>query len=197
MSERKTRKDASKRALTAKQEAFCQLYTVHWNATRAAKEAGYSPDSAMYLGYQLLQNPLVKSRIAELADHALSEIGVTRERVLTELARIAFVNMKDLATWNESGVRIKPSDEIDEITATAIQEVTETVTQHGGTLRIKQHDKAKALELLGRHLKLFADRVEHSGPDGQPIAYSDHEAAAKLAAILNAARARKVDPEVE
>ena len=157
------------RKLTDQQEAFCQFYTTHWNATRAAVEAGYSEDTPHVRGYELRKNPLVKARIAELTDHAMEERGITRERILTELARIAFVNMKELASWNESGVRFKPSDEITDEAASAILEVSETVTQHGGTLKIKQHDKVKALELLGKYRKIFADRVEHSGPDGKPI----------------------------
>ena len=49
----------------------------------------------------------------------------------------------------------------------------------------------KGAELLGKHKKLFTERHEHTGKDGAPIEFSDHEAAAKLAAILNAARTRK------
>lgn len=164
-----TEKKPKERQLNPKQELFCQQYTIHWNATRAAKEAGYSEKSAMELGYQLLQNPSVKSRIEKLTEHALKEMGISRARVLNELSRIAFTNMSDLANWNESGVRFKSSEEISPEIATAISEVSETVTQAGGTLKIKQHDKVKALELLGKHLKMFTDKHEHSGPDGKPI----------------------------
>ena len=70
-----------KRDLKPKQESFCQHYTVHWNATQAAKEAGYSEDSAGKQGYDLLQIPLVLERIKELKEHGLTELGITRERV--------------------------------------------------------------------------------------------------------------------
>lgn len=179
-----------KRELTPKQEAFCQRYTTHWNATRAAKEAGYSADTAAEQGYHLVHNSSVKKRIDEITEHALAEIGVSRQRVLTELSRIAFVSMKDLAHWNESGVRFKPSDEMDPEHAAAIREVSETVNQSGGTLSIRQHDKTKALELLGKHLKLFTEKHEHSGPDGKPIEHKDmsevpqEELEARLEALL-------------
>lgn len=166
----------NKNGLSNIRERFCQHYTKHWNATRAAKEAGYKEKWASSIGYQLLQNTLVKKRISELTEHAIKEIGVTRERVLTELSRIAFTGMKDLATWNESGVSFKPSKDIDEDVAAAISEVSETVTQAGGTLRIKQHDKVRALEILAKNLKMLTDKHEHSGPDGKPIEtknYSD------------------------
>ena len=148
-------KKPKKRKLTAMQEHFCHLYTVHWNATRAAKEAGYSEHSAMELGYQLLQKPLVKECIAKLSEHAMKEIGITRERTLTELSRIAYANMKDIATWTHSGVEFLPSTDISEEVGSTIAEVSETVTQAGGTLKIRQHDKVRALELLGRYQKLF------------------------------------------
>lgn len=196
MAKHKSKSRKKERELTDKQEAFCQFYTKSWNATRAAKDAGYSPESAAFIGYQQLQNTLVKNRISELTEHALKEIGISRERTLLELSRIAFVNIKDLATWNESGVRFKPSDEIDEELAAAIVEVSETVTQSGGTLKIRQHDKVRALELLGKHQKLFADRVEHSGPDGKPIEtmnrseLSDEELEAKYQAALAKAQGK-------
>lgn len=155
--------------LTAIREAFCQHYTKHWNATRAAKEAGYRERWASDIGHQLLKITLVSERVAQLTENTLKDIGITRERVLTELSRIAFTNMSDLATWNDSGVRFKSSEEIDESVQASISEVTETVTNAGGTLRIKQHDKTKALETLAKHLKMLTDKHEHSGPDGKPI----------------------------
>lgn len=67
-----------------------------------------------------------------------------------------------------------------------IQDTIEECRQDG------EHGAAlKGCELLGKHLKLFAERIEHANPDGSAIQFTDHEAAAKLAAILNAARARK------
>lgn len=179
------------RKLTPRQERFCQRYTIHWNATRAAKEAGYSEKSAMELGYQVLQSPSVQARIQSLTDHALKEIGVSRERTLTELARIAYTNMKELARWTHSGVEFHTSEEVSEEAAASISEVSETVTQAGGTLKIKQHDKVKALELLGRYQKLFADRIEHSGPNGGAIEtrdlsdVPDDELNAKIAALIS------------
>ena len=42
----------------------------------------------------------------------------------------------------------------------------------------------KANELLGRHLKLFTDRVEHSGPDGGTIEISDTELSNRLLTLI-------------
>lgn len=176
--------------LSAIREAFCQHYTKHWNATQAAKDAGYKPKWAQNIGYHLVHNSLVKERIAQLTEHSLKEIGITRERVLKELATIAFTNMSDLATWNDSGVRFKPSDEISKNVQASIAEVSEVVNQAGGTLRLKQHDKVKALETIAKHLRMLTDKVEHSGPEGKPIEtvtkneLSDEQLDARIFAML-------------
>lgn len=169
-------KDGEKEhTLTAKQERFCQLYTTHWNATRAAKEAGYSEKSAMELGYQLLQNPSVKKRIEELGEHALKEIGVTRERILTELARIAFLDPAD--AYDEIG-QLKPIREMPEDVRRAVSKVKifEVFSHANGekeltgfTKEVEFAPKKGALDSLSKCLGIAPDRVEHSGPNGKPI----------------------------
>ena len=164
-----------KRDLKPKQESFCQHYTVHWNATQAAKEAGYSEDSAGKQGYDLLQIPLVLERIKELKEHVLTELGITRERVLTELSRAAFF---DLGTaYNPDGT-LKTVADMDPETRRAIAGIKvfeefdgrgATRVKIGETIEVRPYDKVRALELIGKHLKLFAERIEHSGPDGKPI----------------------------
>jgi phage terminase small subunit len=159
----------SEKKLSKKELLFIKAYLADPNATQAAIAAGYSEKSARSIGSENLTKPHIKEAL-ELGFKKITEgFDVAAERVIQELARIAFVNMKDLADWNESGVRFKSSDDIGEDAAAAIVEVSETVTQHGGTLRIRQHDKVRALELLGKYKKLFADRIEHSGKDGGPI----------------------------
>lgn len=39
-----------------------------------------------------------------------------------------------------------------------------------GRVSVDLHDAQKAKELIGRHHGLFTDRVEHTGPDGAPLA---------------------------
>ena len=60
--------------LKEKQEKFCQNYILHKNATRAAKDAGYSEISAHNTGSRLLQDPLVQERLEELAINMTTSI---------------------------------------------------------------------------------------------------------------------------
>lgn len=185
--------ETNDRELTDQQEIFCQFYTTYWNATKAAKDAKYSEKSASVLGYQLLQNPLVQKRIAQLTDHALKEIGVTRERVLTELARIAFSDLR--VAYNEVGALLRP-DELPDDFAPAIAgiEVDEIWEGHGDereqigeTKKLKLWDKTKALDSLAKHLSLTPERHEHSGPNGKPIETSnmtDEQLELAIAAML-------------
>lgn len=166
------------RKLTPKQERFCQLYTTCWEATRAAREAGYSAKSAGYQGYQLLQNPLVKARIAELRDHALEEIGVTRERLLLELSRLSYVDTAD--AYDKLG-QLLPIHEMPENVRRAITKIK--VYEHihpvkdgsgekelvGFTKEVEFAQKKGAIDSLAKIMGIAPDKLEHSGPDGGPI----------------------------
>ena len=61
---------------------------------------------------------------------------------------------------------LRESDTLSEDESAIVAEVSETVTQAGSSLKLKTHDKVKALELLGKHMGMFVDKVEHSGSIG-------------------------------
>jgi len=84
-----------------------------------------------------------------------------------ELARIGFSDMREIASWGEGGFAYKASDELTDDAAATIARIVEIVTRtrDGGkrrTLTIKLHDKLRSLELLGRHLGIFADKINMS-----------------------------------
>lgn len=80
-------------------------------------------------------------------------------RVLREIARIAFADPRELMTWGPDGIWVRPSGEISDDVAALVSEVREG--RDGVTLKLL--DKSRALELLGKHLGLFKDKVEMSG----------------------------------
>ena len=66
-------------ALNEKQEKFAQAYVLHRNATEAAKNAGYAPDSAANQGYRLMQNQEVVDRVHELEHQLETDVDVIGE----------------------------------------------------------------------------------------------------------------------
>ena len=68
--------------------------------------------------------------------------------VLQKVARIAFASMTDYATWGPDGIKLVGSERLTPEQTVAVAEISETTTQHGGSKRIKLHDKLRALELL-------------------------------------------------
>lgn len=139
--------------LTAKQRLFVDEYLIDLNATQAAIRAGYSVKTANEQGTQLL------AKLSDYVDTKLAErsrrTGISQDRVLQELARIALVNPLRVIDTETGEVRADLTDD----DAAAIASVTR---KFGKTLEcsVRLHDKVKALELLGRHLGMYKDKLE-------------------------------------
>lgn len=155
--------------LTPKQEMFCKEYLVDLNATQAAKRAGYSEDTANKNAARLMVNEGIAQRIQELMNERAAEVGVTAAKILKRLDSIGDV---DLGRAYDKNGNLLPIHEIPEDVRRCISgiKVFEEFEGFGkervkiGEVReVKFWDKIKANELLGRHLKLFTDKVEHSG----------------------------------
>ena len=146
--------------MTEKQKRFVEEYLIDLNATQAAIRAGYSPDTAKSIGSENLTKPDLQARIAKAMAERSKRTGVNADRVVMELAKIAFVNAGDVI--DAETATLKP-DAAKEDTA-AIQSVkVKTFGEDGLEREIKMADKLKALELLGKHLGMFKDKVELSG----------------------------------
>lgn len=152
--------------LNARQLRFVEAYVVLPNAAAAAREAGYSKATADRIGSRLLKNAGVKAAIAEHQARAATKAEVDAVEVLRELKRIALVDVADI--FDEQG-RLKPLKEIPVDARRAIAGIEtdelfggagENRIELGQTRKLKFWDKPKALELLGKHLKLFTDKVE-------------------------------------
>lgn len=159
--------------LTHKQALFVQEYLIDLNATQAAIRAGYSESTAYSIGNENLKKPEIREAIQKAMDLRAKRTEITADRVLVELAKLGFSDIRQILT-KEGGLRDLSclNDDI----AAAVQSV-EVITKQTGkddseieyVHKIKLADKKAALELLGKNLKLFADRVEHTGKDGGPI----------------------------
>lgn len=160
--------------LTPKQEMFIAEYLIDLNGTRAAIASGYSAKTAESQASRLLSNVKVAAVIAERQEKRLAKLEITAERVLREIALMGFCNMLDYVTIGKDGQADIDFSNLTREQAAAIQEITVDTTGGAGdgerrlVLRnkFKLGDKRGSLELLGRHLKLFTDKLEVSGFDG-------------------------------
>ncbi len=151
--------------LSDKREVFCQEYLVDLNATQAAIRAGYSPKTAQEQSSRLLLNVIIQDRITELMAKRSERTEITADSVIQELALLGFSNMGDYATYGNNGVTLTPSNELTRGQLACLSEVSERVSIGSRTTKFKLHDKKGSLELLGRHLELFTDKVKHDVSD--------------------------------
>lgn len=162
--------------MTKKQKIFADEYLIDLNATRAyrvAYPAVKNDDTAAAAGARLLRNVKVSAYITERMQERQKRTEVTQDRVVEELASIAFARATDYAAVMSNGpaaiVCIKPTEELTEQQERAIAGIKEGANG----VEIKLNDKVKALELLGRHLGMWNDKLDVSGKVDTNNPYAD------------------------
>ena len=166
--------------LTNKQKKFVEEYLVDLNATAAALRAGYSQKTAYSIGHENTKKPEIIFALQSRREKLTKDV-ISPEQVIAEYKKIACSDIKDflrfgtekiLVDTDAEGtpiydycqvVEVKPSEEVD---GTLISEVS---INDKGTFKFKLHDKLNALEKIGKHLGMFIDKHEHSGPGGHPL----------------------------
>jgi len=143
--------------LTPKQKAFVAEYLIDLNAARAARDAGYSAKTANVKAAQLMASVQVQAAIQEAMQARGKRTEVTADAVLAQLAKIAFVDIKDIVTWGVDGIHVRNSEDVD---GTVLTEVSETMSEGGWTKKVKLADRMRALELLGKHLGMFTEKLK-------------------------------------
>lgn len=142
--------------MTKKQKLFCEEYLIDLNATQAAIRAGYSPESARQSGTDNMKNPYIRARIEKAMAERSRRTGVNAERVVLELAKIAFVNAGMIIDATDATLKTDAAPE----DLAAIQSIkVKDMGDMGIEREIRMADKLKALELLGRHLGMFNDKI--------------------------------------
>lgn len=158
--------------MTEKQKIFADEYLIDLNATRAYRKAYPSvkkDETAAQAGSRMLRNVKVAEYIAERMQARQERTEITQDRVLEELAAIAFARATDYAEVKDDQVFIKDTAGLSENQIKAIA----GIKQGKFGIEVKLNDKEKALELLGRHLGMFKDRVEVSGLEEEKTKLSD------------------------
>lgn len=173
--------------LTPKQKLFVKEYLIDLNATQAAIRAGYSEKTAAVIGAENLIKPNIQAAVQKAMNSREQRTEITQDKVLNELAKIAFSNGTDFARvttqmhkkrlWDDEAqeyvekeveeqfVELIDTDKLSPDKKAAIAEISDG--KFG--ISVKPCDKVKALELLGKHLGMFKDKVEMSGQVNNPF----------------------------
>lgn len=156
--------------LTAKQERFIEEYQVDLNATQAAIRAGYSTASAGTVAGENMRKPQIRARIDTAMAELSKRTGVNQERVIRELARVAFVNAKDVVSMQDATI-LEDASQDDTATIASVKIKVVQGDFESVEREVKFADKLKALELLGKHFGMFTDKVSLVG--GLPVQIVD------------------------
>jgi phage terminase small subunit len=168
--------------LSPQHDLFCREYIIDEpsNQTRAYMRAypQSSYGAAAVSAHELLKNPKIIERIGILREDRNKRLEIRADKILRRIEARAGADIRDF--HNENG-SLKNIGDLDYDTAIAIQSIEivelfegrgENREQIGYVKKIKLVDGKSCDELLGRHLKLFTDKVELSGKDGTPIEFT-------------------------
>jgi phage terminase small subunit len=166
-------------------ERFAQELANGKTAAEAYAIAGYEAHDGN--ASRLRGDERVRARVEQLLEAAALRVEISQSRVLAELAKIGFSDIRRVVAWHsqanvalidndadtealieegelrfavQNQIELLSSNDIDEDTAAAISEVSMT---EKGTIKVKLHDKRGALVDIARHLGMFNDKLQLSG----------------------------------
>lgn len=152
--------------MTEKQKIFADEYLIDLNATRAYRVAYPSvkkDETAAAAAVRMLRNVKVANYIQKRMEERQKRTEVTQDRVIQELAAIAFARATDYVEIRSNGVGslviIRPTGDLSEEQVRAISGIKEGANG----IELKLYDKEKALDMLGRHLGMWNDKMQISG----------------------------------
>ncbi len=152
-----TRKKAKKAKFTPKQALFCKEYLIDLNATQAAIRAGYSKKTAGKIGQENLVKPEIQKYLQKSMDKRIEKTEITAEYILKNIKEIGERCMQRVPVMVREGKRMvqkmEQNDEGEDV----------------GVWEFREMGALKAQELLGKHQKLFTDKVEVTGKDGTSL----------------------------
>lgn len=147
------------RKLTDKQKKFVEEYLIDLNATQSAIRAGYSPKTANEQGARLLANVSIQEAISKAMAERSRRTGINQDRIVQELARIAFVKITDVVD-SDGEINTNASD--DDLACIESYKVEDSDSVNGSSSKreVKLASKIKALELLGKHVGMWNDKIQ-------------------------------------
>lgn len=157
----------SQKKLSAQQRRFCFEYVKDRSAQNAAIRTGFSKRSAKVRGFRLLRMPGVAATIRTLIAEQEVRLKIDADKVINELARVAFFDASVLADIANGAV---DPTELSADERAAISEIQVSYNQEGRQIKVKAHSKLKALEILAQHFQIF-----ETPPDDKPEEYERPE----------------------
>ena len=140
--------------LTPKQQRFVEEYLIDLNATQAAIRAGYSAKTAAVIGAENLIKPNIAKAIQEAQNKRTERTEITQDYVLNNIKKVIERCMQQEAVQARDGSPLLVEGPEGDLAC---------------LFEFKETGALKGLELLGKHLGMFKDKIEHSGPNGGPI----------------------------
>lgn len=154
--------------LTEKQKIFAKEYLIDLNATKAAIRAGYSQRTAYSQGQRLLKNVEIQTLISKLMEERSERTEITADRVIQEIAKIAFADIGNFMSWDVDGnINMFPHESVDTSVVQSVRSnrtlkpVGENEEVIEATVEVKLHPKLRALELLYNHVN-GSDRLSQA-----------------------------------
>jgi phage terminase small subunit len=165
---------------TPMQRLFIEAYLVSKNITKAAIAAGCKERSAHAVGWKWFNTAEIRAEIDRRMAALFDRYAIRSDRIIRELAKIAFGNIGDYVSVQDDGGAIidltsTTRDQLAALNSIDVEEYTEgrgNEARGVKRIKIKLSDKRQALMDLAKIQRLLpADRHEHSGPGGGPIAF--------------------------
>ena len=152
--------------LTPKQEAFVLAYLETGNASEAYRRAydvsRMKPETVKRKAAEMMAHGNITATLEAEQAKIAERHSVTVDRIISEYAAIAFADAGDYFDWGRKGVAVRDKAELTPAQRRVVAEASQTVTESGGTIRVKLHCKLTALDRLGKHLGMFPDKVENT-----------------------------------
>lgn len=158
---------------TMRQKRFAEELPVDWNQTAAALRAGYSERSARQSGHDNMKNPYILELVQKEIKRLQKNAEMDADEAFNETVKIARANILDFMEWDEESAAFIPSKNLTRDQAAALGEIqaeTKTVQLFGDEkagisettvkLKLKTHDKLKALDQLHRIFGRYMDKVD-------------------------------------
>lgn len=148
----------AQRKLNPKQQRFVEEYLIDLNATQAAIRAGYSPKTATAIASENLSKPSISAAIACAMAERSKRTGITQDRILEELAKVAFIKLTDIV--DDTGkIKAGATDEDRACIESIKYKRTDTDTGYSEEREVKASSKLKAIELLMRYTGMLDSRI--------------------------------------